>query len=237
MGMGIIKIVSFNVFYGREGVTVRLHGDKGLMYIRIDNDDLKHDKSEHDALWPFSISGAVAKLGANAEIRELRAKEGGMFDSFGLRVYSHQDVNKQTADEASIILTGTKLQRNRTELIRRNGLSHSKSAELILNVWKRVNGDSWADLQAGVVCLKAPGLGVHATFWGLHDVHANCASLTDPRSQAEIASEFSAGRWSYRTRKFVLCDFRQVTRVLFLPEGRTSTDICINVAEADFRGL
>jgi hypothetical protein len=144
----LLKLISFNVHYARQGMCVKLHDREGSDWIVYVNEEAVHEKSDHTGIWAFGVSAAVSKMGSNAAIRELRLSEGGVFNSRAINVYTLQDADKHTGDEVSVLLTGAVLLKNRTKFVMGAGTeSHSKTAQEIRNIWDGVNRGCGGDWQ------------------------------------------------------------------------------------------
>jgi hypothetical protein len=221
--IGRVNLRKLMWFDGKEKVTVRVYADNdGVtvpIYMAMRKRDIYHEKSSHHAWWPFALSGAMAKIGDDG-IRGLREREGGTFNSEGLRIFTPQDCRTQTGDQVSLLLTGRVLNPNQTRLLIGSDVSKRERANSIQGLWENIDGASdcrrWRECRCGVMCLQSP-VGVHALLWQKHDLRTNCASLVDPRAGSEIANEYALGRWRYKARTLEMCSFGTVTRALFLP--------------------
>jgi hypothetical protein len=106
--------------YEGDGVTVRLYSaQNNPVYMRLQKNQLWHDKSDHKAVWPAALSAAWAKLGLR-RIREERKRRGTHYDkNTGVPLYRIEDVNGYPITETASVLTGDAIEEH-TDLTKEN---------------------------------------------------------------------------------------------------------------------
>ena len=228
------NMFSWSPAYRKNGVTIRLHDKKGIpMYIRLQNDQLGHDKSAHRAMWPYVLSAAAAKIG-DAKIQNLRrSKEVNpgeyLYDSYsGLPIYSLQDVDGMSLGDAAMLLTGKYPDKNETIDIDSFDMPVSKRGEEMEKLWNNTHSTNSPNVSSrmGVASLNNMNIAVdpndlrpHAVLWQNYDPKTRKATFINPWDETEInklnKSKISA---EYLTKQFSPRNFAHVVRAGFLPQ-------------------
>jgi hypothetical protein len=200
--------------YEGEGVTVRLYSNRNTpIYIRLQKNQLWHDKSYHKALWPAALSAAGAKLGLKG-IRKKRKRSGTYYDkNTGVPVYRMEDVNGYQITGTARLLTGDTFEEYK-DLTKENEDRRRRIASRLWNEMqkKRLKGEK---VYRGIVRLADnPN---HAQVW-----------LKKPSNTTGTFGNPHAEQYIHRRGKIFNKDLSKILSAVFYTNPDTAYDRYVN---------